>query len=74
MSEKVWEPIKVCFCQHVGHDVAFEGEFVYPADILPDQMPRLIAHRCSNGLACNLDGRASCRWAGTNPGEDPFLE
>jgi hypothetical protein len=72
MSEKVWEPIKYCFCEHVGRDVAFEAELVYPDDILPDQAPRVLAHRCSLGLSCNQDGRPSCKWAGTNPAVDPF--
>jgi hypothetical protein len=72
MSEKVWQPIKVCFCEHIGEEVAFEAEMVYPADLLPDQAPRVLAHRCSQGLACNQDGRPSCIWAGTNPMVDPF--
>ncbi len=72
MSEKVWQPIKVCFCEHVNQDVAFEAELIYPADLLPDQAPRVIAHRCSHGMQCNQDGRSSCIWAGTNPLVDPF--
>lgn len=74
MTEKVWQPIKVCFCEHVGEDVAFEAELVYPADWLPDQAPRVMAHRCSHGMSCNQDGRPSCIWAGTNPAVDPFSE
>jgi hypothetical protein len=72
MSEKVWQPIKVCFCEHVSQDVAFEAEVVFPADLLPDQAPRVIAHRCSHGMQCNQDGRPSCIWAGTNPLVNPF--
>jgi hypothetical protein len=74
MTEKVWQPIKVCFCEHVGEDVAFEAELVYPAEWLPDQGPRVLAHRCSHGMYCNQDGRPSCIWAGTNPTVDPFSE
>lgn len=72
MTEKQWQSIKVCYCEHVGMDVAFEAEVVYPADWLPDQGPRVAGHRCSHGLECNQDGRPSCRWAGTNPAVDPF--
>jgi hypothetical protein len=72
MAEKVWQPIKVCFCEHVNQDVEFEAEVVYPTDLLPDQAPRVIAHRCSHGMQCNQDGRPSCIWAGTNPLVDPF--
>lgn len=74
MAEKTWETVKVCRCQRVGLEVALEAEVVYPAEWLPDQAPRLLAHRCSNGLECNQDGRAACLWAGSNPAFDPFLE
>ncbi len=72
MSEKVWQPIKVCFCEHIGQEIAFEAELVFPSDLMPDQNPRVIAHRCSQGMACNQEARPSCMWAGTNPMVDPF--
>jgi hypothetical protein len=74
MTEKVWQSLKVCYCQHVDQDVALEAELVYPADMLPDPAPRVLAHRCSMGMQCNQDGRPSCMWAGTNPAFDPFQE
>lgn len=69
-----WQVIKVQYCQHAGKEVALEAEVVYPAEFLPDQPPRILAHRCSEAFSCNLDGRASCVWAGTNPMYDPFKE
>jgi hypothetical protein len=72
MTSEAWQPIRICYCHHVGQDVALEAEIVYPADMLPDE-PRVLAHRCSHGLDCNLDGRSSCLWAGTNPAIDPFV-
>ncbi|MBN2147408.1 MAG: hypothetical protein JW726_08465 [Anaerolineales bacterium] len=74
MAEKVWETIKVQYCHHVKEQVGLEAELVYPADFLPDQGPRVLSHRCSHAFACNLDGRPSCIWAGTNPAFDPFRE
>lgn len=74
MAEKIWQTIKVRYCHHVNQEVGLEAELVYPAEWLPDQQPRIIAHRCSRAIACNLDGRSSCVWAGTNPAIDPFLE
>lgn len=74
MAEKTWEVVKVRYCDHVKEEVGLEAQVVYPADWLPDQPPRIIGHRCSEALMCNLDGRASCVWAGTNPGVDPFKE
>lgn len=72
MAIKTWQPIKMWYCQHVGDNVSLEAEFVYPAEWLPDQNPRILGHRCSRGMECNLDGRVSCLWAGTNPTVDPF--
>lgn len=72
MSVIEWETIKVCFCDRVQAEVGLEAKVVYPAEILPDQPPRVLAHRCSRGCECSLDGRPSCKWAGTNPFYDPF--
>ena len=74
MAFKTWQTIKIRYCHHVGAEVGMEAEIVYPSDILPDQEPHIISHRCTRALACNLDGRASCIWAGTNPTVDPFEE
>ena len=73
MSYKTWQALKTCYCQHVDQDVSLEAEVVYPAERLPDQSPRILAHRCSRALECNLDGRSSCLWSGTNPTIDSFL-
>jgi hypothetical protein len=72
MAEKVWEPIKIHYCDHAGCQVALEGELVYPVEILSDQPPRLLAHRCSHGVECSQLKQAACVWAGTNPNYDPF--
>ena len=74
MSSRSWQPIKSCYCHHIGQKVALEADLVYPAEWLPDQAPRVIAHRCSHAFECNLDNRPSCIWSGTNPVIDPFLE
>lgn len=72
MSERNWEVSKICFCDRIQDQVALEVERVYPAEYLPDQKPRLLAHRCSHGLLCNQNSKAACIWAGTNPNYDPF--
>ena len=68
----VWEPAKICFCHHIKREVSLDTALVYPSEWLPDQPPRILAHRCSNAVECNLDGRSSCMWSGTNPAFDPF--
>ena len=72
MAVKVWQTTQVRYCHHVKSEVELEEEVVFPSDVLPDQPPRLLARRCSHGMACNLDGRPSCIWAGTNPAYDPL--
>ena len=74
MAEKTWQTIKVRYCHHADEDVGLEAEVVYPAEWMPEGPPRILAHRCSHAFACNLDGRPSCVWAGTNPAYDPFTE
>ena len=72
MAIKNWETVKLQYCHHACADVCLEAEVVYPAEWMPDQPPRILARRCSHGMHCNLDGRPSCVWAGTNPAYDPF--
>jgi len=72
VSERIWEISKICYCDRLQDQVALEVERVYPAENLPDQKPRLLAHRCSHGLLCNQNSNAACVWAGTNPNYDPF--
>lgn len=72
MTVKTWQTIKIQYCHHANAEVSLEAQLVYPAEWLPDQPPRVTAHRCSQGLRCNLDGRPSCIWAGTNPFYDPL--
>ena len=68
----VWSPIKRAICERIGEEVTLEVRMVFPADILPDQPPRVLAHRCSRGIECNLFDKPSCCWAGTLPEYDPF--
>jgi hypothetical protein len=72
MAVKVWETMKVQYCDHAGCEVALEAEAVYPADFLPDQAPHIDAHRCSKAKDCMLMDKATCVWTGTNPSYDPF--
>lgn len=75
MAVKNWQTIRLRYCEHAKAEVGLEAEVVYPtSDILPEQAPRVLAHRCTHAFACNLDNRPSCVWAGTNPLYDPFAE
>ncbi|MEA4910454.1 MAG: hypothetical protein VB089_22730 [Anaerolineaceae bacterium] len=74
MAEKHWEILRVRYCDRAGCDVALEAQAVFPAEHLPEQSPRLLAHRCSRGQECMLFDKPMCTWSGSNPSYDPFVE
>lgn len=74
MVTRVWQPIKVLHCKNFGGEISLEAEVLYADERLPDQAPRIVAHRCSKGAECGLMSEVSCVWAGTNPSYDPFAE
>ena len=71
MAQKKWKVSKIRYCEHVGHEIKLEAQVVYPADHLPDQLPRVIANRCSNAVVCNKMDKMVCAWCGTNPNVKP---
>jgi hypothetical protein len=74
MAVKTWHVIKVQHCDHAGCEVGMEAQVVFPPEWLPESAPRVLAHRCSHGVECNLDERPSCVWSGTNPAFDTYLK
>lgn len=72
MAIRTWEVSQIKYCEHVGHEIALETEVVYPAEHLPEQLPRVVAHRCSNAIACNQFDKPVCVWCGTNPDHQPL--
>jgi len=71
MTLRTWQVQKLKYCEHVGHEIALEAEVVYPAENLPEQAPRVLPHRCSNALECNMMDKAVCALCGTNPDYHP---
>ena len=71
MAQKKWKVSKIRYCEHVGHEIKLEAQVVYPAEHLPDQLPRVIANRCSNAVECNKIDKMVCAWCGTNPNLKP---
>jgi len=71
MTEKKWLLEKIHYCEHVGLEVKFEVQVVYPAENLPDQPPHVIAHRCSKALECNQMDKQVCAYCFTNPDVKP---
>ncbi len=73
MATVAWKDLKISMCDRIGEEVQLQARVVYPASIMPETPPRVLAHRCSKGMECNLQDRPACQWAGTLPGYDPFL-
>lgn len=72
MAYKTWKVIEVRYCDRAGEEVSLDTQVVYPAEWLPEQPPRVQAHRCSRALSCNLFNKPACSWSATNPGYDPY--
>lgn len=67
MAQKKWQIRKTIYCEHAGRDVVLETQIIVPSAMLPDQPPRVIAHRCSNAIECNKIEKMACALCGTNP-------
>lgn len=74
MAVKDWQIIKRRYCARAQREVALEVESIYPAEWMPEQPPRLGAHRCSNGMECMGADRPACKWSGGNPAYDPYFD
>ena len=67
MAFRTWHVNKIKYCELAGSEVVLENEVIYPAENLPDQPPRVNAHRCSSAVICNQTDRPGCIWSGKNP-------
>jgi hypothetical protein len=72
MAQEIWQAVKVIYCERAGCEVSYQIQVAFPAEIMPDQPPRILARRCSHGMECNLSSHPGCIWSGTNPSYDPF--
>ena len=72
MAQKQWYVSKTCYCERAQHEVAFETQIVLPSEHLPEQPPRILAHRCANAIECNGVNKPGCAWSGTNPDYRPM--
>lgn len=72
MAIERWVTVKTQWCDIVGREVALQERRVYPAEIIADmERFRVLAHRCTADVECNLLG-CNCRWAYTGPDVDRF--
>ena len=72
MAQEQWVEVKRQWCEIAQLEATLLERRVYPSEVLPDTEPyRVLAHRCTAGILCNLIG-CSCRWAYTEPALDRF--
>lgn len=70
-----WTVVKTHWCPAAQAEVALLEKRVYPSvDFFATDAFRVVEQRCSHDIACNLDDHVHCKWAGTNPHNDPFAE
>ena len=70
-----WTVVKSHWCPAANAEVALIEKRVYPsADFLGTESFRVVEQRCTHDVECNLNDHVHCKWAGTNPYNDPFAE
>lgn len=68
-----WKAIRSHWCPAAQAEVALLEKRVYPtADLLGTEAFRVVEQRCTHDIECNLNDHVHCKWAGTNPFNDPF--
>ena len=67
MAMTTWQTLETRYCDDARTEVCLEIEVAYPSDTLPDQPPRVKAHRCSNVAQCNQFAQTGCIWTATGP-------
>jgi hypothetical protein len=71
VAQVIWHEIERRMCEHVHDEVSLEAKLVFPAEVLPDQPPRVLAHRCSHMATCRLREKTACQWAALIAGPSP---
>lgn len=67
-----WVVIGRRWCEAAQAEVELLEQRVYPlTDLIPGEGYRVVQRRCSYEFACNGQD-VPCRWAFTNPLNDPF--
>jgi hypothetical protein len=57
------EKVSRRFCAHAKTEVTLKSKLIFPADIMPDQPPRITSRQCSHYFDCNLLDKDACSYA-----------
>ena len=62
-KKRTVEKISCRYCSHAKSEITLTTSFVFPANFLPDQPPRLLSRECSHYFDCNLVNKKACTYA-----------
>jgi hypothetical protein len=71
VAQVFWHEIERRMCEHVREEVSLEAKLAFAAEVLPDQPPRVLAHRCSHEATCHRMEKPTCAWAALIASLDP---
>ena len=54
------------FCTHANCRVTISSTLSFPAEIIPDSPPRIMARNCSHYLDCSLQDKSACTFKISN--------
>jgi len=70
-----WVTVKTHWCPAASANVSLLEKRVYPSsDFNATEVFRVEEQRCSHDVTCNLNDHVHCKWAATNPNNDPFAD
>jgi hypothetical protein len=62
MAWESWRAGKQTHCEVMDEKVTLQSRLAFAADNLPDQPPRVLAHRCSSAENCDHFDQNKCPW------------
>ena len=62
MAWESWRTVKQTRCEIMDEEITLHSRLAFAADNLPDQPPRVLAHRCSSAEHCDHFDQPKCPW------------
>ncbi len=62
-KKRTSENVSHRYCAHAKSEVTLSTKIIFPADIMPEQPPRISSRDCSHYFNCNLLDKKACTYA-----------
>lgn len=62
-KKRTSEKVSHRYCAHAKSEITLKTKIIFPADIMPDQPPRITSRQCSHYFDCNLLDKEACTYA-----------